>query len=73
VSEPRQCQWVDREPMFIKRIGNFVIDRSEYEDERGAFFRYKETECRFIADEGKKFCPKHELVHLLALEPKATA
>jgi hypothetical protein len=69
----KQCEWIDREPVHIKRIGNFVIDRSEWEDERGAFSHYKETRCKFVADDGHKFCPKHELQSLAESKPEAHA
>lgn len=62
MSDPKSCEWVDREPIYIKSIGGIAIDRSEWENENGAFFRYKETPCRLAADPGHKFCPKHELM-----------
>lgn len=61
----RQCQHIERVPIYIKRIGDFVIDKSEYENERGAFFRYEEIPCRLVADGGHQFCPKHELLNLV--------
>jgi hypothetical protein len=64
----KPCEHVDREPIYIKRLGNFVIDPSEYENEKGAFFRYEETPCKFIADEGHKYCPRHEVLHLAETE-----
>jgi hypothetical protein len=70
---PKSCEWIDREPIYIKRLGNFVIDRSEWEGDKGAFFRYKETPCRFAADPGHKFCPKHEMQHLAEVKPEAHA
>ena len=69
----KSCEWIDREPVYIKRIGNFMIDRSEWENEDGAVFHYKETPCRLVADAGHKFCPKHELIALAESEPKAHA
>lgn len=57
----KQCEWVDREPIYIKSIGGMAIDRSEWEGDKGAFFRYKETPCRLVADAGHKFCPRHEM------------
>ena len=64
----RQCQWIDREPVYLKSIAGMAIDRSEWENEQGAFFRYKETPCRLIADSGHKFCPKHELVDVATIK-----
>lgn len=59
--ELRQCKHVEKVPIYIKRIGKFVIDPSEYENENGAFFRYEEIPCMYVADEGHEFCPRHEL------------
>jgi len=60
----RQCDHVTKKPIYIKSIDGMAIDRSEWEDERGAFFRYEETPCQFVADPGHKYCPRHELEHL---------
>jgi hypothetical protein len=54
VNDERRCQWIDKKPVYLKKIGNMNIDRSEWEGDKGAFFRYEETPCGFIADPGKK-------------------
>lgn len=64
-----QCQHITKTPVHIKRLGNFVIDRSEWEDERGAFLWYNEAPCLYVADEGHEFCPRHEMEH--AMERKS--
>ena len=56
----RRCQHVTKTPIYIKSIAGMPIDRSEWENEHGAFFRYDEKTCPYIADEGEKFCPKHK-------------
>lgn len=73
MSEPKSCEWIDREPIYIKSIAGMAIDRSEWEGDKGAFFRYRETPCRLAADSGHKFCPKHELQHLVERKPEARA
>ena len=61
MSDERKCQHVTKTPIYIKSIGGMAIDRSEWEDERGAFFRYDEKPCLYIADPGEQFCPRHRL------------
>jgi hypothetical protein len=60
VSE-RQCQFVTKTPVYMKQIGDMKIDPSEWEHKDGAFFRYNEVRCQYIADEGQKLCPRHIL------------
>jgi hypothetical protein len=62
----RQCQHITKTAIYIKSIGGVAIDRSEWEDENGAFLRYDERPCLFIADVGEKFCPRHQLEAQLA-------
>lgn len=57
----RECQYITKTPVYITHIGGMAIDRSEWENENGAFFRYDEKTCPYIADEGEKFCPRHKL------------
>lgn len=57
----KQCEWITREPVYIKRIGNFAIDPSEFENEHGAFLCNRESPCHYVADPGHKFCPRHEM------------
>lgn len=61
------CEWVRKEPLYIKAIGNMKIDPSEFENENGAFLAYKEIPCRYVTDPGKKFCPRHELEAVIEL------
>lgn len=61
LNQPKSCEWVDREPIYIKFIRGIKIDQSEWEGDKGAFFRYRETPCRLAADAGHKFCPRHEM------------
>ncbi len=61
MSEPKQCEHIEKTPVFVKRLGNFVIDPSEYENENGAFLCYHEVPCRYVADHGHRFCPRHEM------------
>ena len=68
MNEQKQCEFVERTPIFIKQIGNFKIDESEWEGDKGAFFRYDERPCQFVADLGHKFCPRHELEQLAKIE-----
>jgi len=63
--EPKQCEWVTREPIFVKRIGNMLIDRSEWENENGAFLCNREIPCRYAADPCRRFCPRHEMENTL--------
>lgn len=57
----KQCEWIKRIPVFMKSLGNFQIDRSEWENENGAFLCYQEIPCRYVADPGHKYCPRHEM------------
>ena len=57
----RRCQHVTKTAIYIKAIGGMAIDRSEWENENGAFFRYDLKTCPYIADEGEKYCPRHKL------------
>jgi hypothetical protein len=57
----KQCEWITRTPVFVKSIGNIQIDRCEWENENGAFLWYEEIPCRYVADPGKKYCPRHEM------------
>lgn len=65
----RRCQHVSKTPVYITHIGGVLIDRSEWENENGAFLRYDLKTCPYIADEGKMFCPRHELEAELAEKP----
>jgi hypothetical protein len=60
-AEAKQCEWITHEPVYIKRIGNMVIDRSEWENEHGAFLCNRDIPCRYVADPGHKYCPRHEM------------
>ena len=71
--EPKSCEWIDREPQYIKSIGGMRIDKSEWEGDKGAFFRYKEIPCRLAVDAGHRFCPKHELLYSAQIEPQGRA
>jgi len=57
----KQCEWITRMPIFVKSMGNFQIDRSEWENENGAFLCNREIPCGYVADPGKKYCPRHEM------------
>jgi hypothetical protein len=59
--EERQCQHITRMPVYAKQIGGMQIDRCEWENENGAFIRYEEIPCRYIADVGETLCPRHKL------------
>jgi hypothetical protein len=61
MAEAKSCEFVSREPVFVKKIGNFRIDPSEWENEHGAFLYYRETRCRFVAGAGHRYCPRHEM------------
>jgi hypothetical protein len=61
-----QCQHVEQTPVYIKRIGGVEIDRSEWENEHGAFLRYEETPCHYVADPGELFCPLHKMEREIA-------
>ncbi len=65
-SDPRRCQHVTKTPIYVKSIGDMAIDRSEWENEQGAFFRYEEVRCSYIADPGEEFCPKHKMEREMA-------
>jgi hypothetical protein len=56
------CKYVDREPLFSKRLGSFTIDPSEYVNEKGAHIMDKETPCRLVSDPGEMYCPRHKLI-----------
>jgi hypothetical protein len=61
-----QCEFIERTPIYIKEMrmpdGRVIqIDRSEWANENGAFFRYNEVQCQYVADTGKRYCPRHEL------------
>lgn len=56
----KQCEWITKTPIYIKQVGGMNIDRSEWENEQGAFLRYEEIPCRYVADPGHKYCPRHE-------------
>jgi hypothetical protein len=64
--EPKQCEWITRTPVFVKQIGNFQIDRSEWENESGAFFWDRVTPCLYAADPGHRYCPRHEMEAAMA-------
>jgi hypothetical protein len=56
------CQYVERTPVYSKRIGNFTICPSEYVNEKGAHIMDKEEPCRLVADPGETYCPRHKLI-----------
>lgn len=59
--EAKPCEHVKRVPVYIKRIGNFRIDRSEWENEHGALLCHRDEHCAFAADPGHRYCPRHEM------------
>ena len=65
----RRCQHVTKIPIYIKSIGGISIDRSEWENKNGAFFRYDLKQCPYITDVGKKYCPRHELEQSVDRQP----
>jgi len=62
------CQWVDREPIYSKKLGGITICPSEYVNERGAHIMDSVTPCRLVADPGEKFCPRHKLMDAMRKE-----
>jgi hypothetical protein len=62
----KSCEWVDREPVYAKKLGSIAICPSEYENERGARIMDRETRCKLIADPGERFCPRHKLIHAMS-------
>jgi hypothetical protein len=67
--EPKQCEWVTLVGVHIKSIGRMRIDRSEWENENGAWLCDRKIPCRYVADRGKKFCPRHEMEAAMQREP----
>lgn len=61
IDEERRCQHITKTPVYIKSVGGMEIDRSEWENENGAFFRYDEKPCSYITEPGEKFCPRHKM------------
>jgi hypothetical protein len=62
----KQCEYISRTPVFVKSIGGMAIDRSEWENENGAFLCYWENPCRYVADAGHRHCPRHEMETAMA-------
>jgi len=52
------CKYVERTPVYSKRIGNFTICPSEYGNEKGAYIMDSEEPCRLVADPGETYCPR---------------
>jgi hypothetical protein len=69
----RKCQHITKTPIYAKSIGGMAIDRSEWENEEGAFLRYEEKPCHYITDEGEKFCPRHIWERQIAASVEAYA
>lgn len=57
----KQCEWITRTPVYATHIGGVEIDPSEYATTAGAKLWDEEVPCRYVADPGHKFCPRHEL------------
>lgn len=59
--QPKQCEWIKRMPIYLKELAGFKIDKSEFVGPEGVIREVKEIPCRYIADPGKKYCPRHEM------------
>lgn len=57
----RQCEYVEKIPVYAKTINGMLIDRSEWETDEGAFVCYRNIRCKYITDVGETLCPRHKL------------
>lgn len=59
--QTRQCEWISQVPVYVKELAGFQIDESEFVGPEGALLWNEEVPCRYVADPGKKYCPRHEM------------
>ncbi len=62
----KQCEHIDLKRVFVKDLqvpdGGFIhIDKSEWDDFSGVVWEKTQIPCLLAADEGHKYCPRHEM------------
>lgn len=61
VLEERQCKFITKIPMYAKTVGGIAIPPYQWENENGVHMGDKEIPCKYIADFGEDYCPRHKM------------